>query len=80
MLTVLTRPLCAMCAVVMHWLDEAKVAYREVDVTSEPRARRFLRRITGGDVSVPAVVLGDGRVLVEPGRSTLLLALGEGGR
>ncbi len=74
-LTVFTRPLCAMCAVVTKWLKDLKVAYREIDVTAVPEARRILRALTRGDLSVPTLVLEDGRVLVEPSRHALREAL-----
>lgn len=74
-LTVFTRPLCAMCAVMRHWLRALNVAYREIDVTSVPDARRILRALTRGDLAVPTLVLEDGRVLIEPSRQALLEAL-----
>lgn len=75
MLTVFTRPLCAMCAVMAKWLRDLKISYREVDVTAVPEARRILRALTRGELSVPTAVLQDGRVLVEPSRKALLEAL-----
>lgn len=75
MLTLFTRPLCAMCAVMAKWLQDLKVTYREVDVTAIPEARRILRALTRGELSVPALILEDGRVLVEPSRNALLEAL-----
>ncbi len=74
-LTVLTRPLCAMCAVMSKWLRDLKVTYREIDVTAVPEARRILRALTRGSLSVPTLVFHDGRVLVEPTREALLQAL-----
>lgn len=74
-LTLFTRPLCAMCAVVTHWLQELRVAYREIDITAAPEARLIVRRLARGDLSVPVVVLRDGRVLIEPTREALLQAL-----
>lgn len=74
-LTLFTRPLCAMCAVMTHWLEELRIAYREIDITAVPEARRILRGLTRGELSVPTLVLEDGRVLVEPAREALLKAL-----
>jgi glutaredoxin len=64
-----------MCAVVASWLRDLKVSYREIDVTDRPNARRILRALTHGELSVPTVVLADGRVLVEPSRKALFEAL-----
>lgn len=74
-ITLFTRPLCAMCAVMTHWLQELRIAYREIDVTAVPEARRILRGLARGELSVPTLVLEDGRVLVEPAREALLQAL-----
>ena len=60
MLTVFTRPLCAMCAVMSQWLQDLKIAYREIDVTAVPEARRILRGMTRGSMSVPTLLLEDG--------------------
>lgn len=76
-ITLFTRPLCGMCAVLMHWLQELRVAYREIDIAAVPEARRIVRGLTRGELSVPVLVLEDGRVLVEPARDTLLQALRE---
>jgi glutaredoxin len=75
MLTIFTRPLCAMCTVMAQWLQDLKIAYREIDVTAVPEARRILRAMTRGSMSVPTLLLEDGRVLVEPSRKALLEAL-----
>lgn len=75
MVTVFTRPLCAMCSVMIHWLRELRVAHREIDVAAVPEARRLLRALGGGELAVPSLVLEDGRVLVEPSREALLAAL-----
>jgi len=74
-ITLFTRPLCAMCAVVTHWLQELRVAYREIDIAAVPEARRIVRGLTRGELSVPVVVLEDGRVLVEPTHEALFQAL-----
>lgn len=79
-ITLFTRPLCAMCAVLTHWLQELRVAYREIDITAVPEARRIVRGLTGGELSVPVLVLEDGRVLVEPERETLFRALRQNAR
>jgi len=74
-ITLFTRPLCAMCAVVTHWLQQLRIVYREIDITTVPEARRIVRGLTRGELSVPVVVLEDGRVLVEPTHEALFQAL-----
>lgn len=75
MLTLFTSSLCGMCAVMKGWLDELRVAYREVDINVVPEARRVLRGIARGQLSVPTIILEDGHVLIEPKRDQLLHAL-----
>ena len=60
-------------------LAELKVAYREIDITAVPEARRILRGLAGGDLSIPTIQFEDGRVLIEPTRQTLLEALRQRG-
>lgn len=74
-ITLFVRPLCGMCDVVKQWLADLKVAYREIDVSAVPEARRILRALAHGEPAVPTLVLEDGRVLVEPARATLVSAL-----
>ena len=76
-ITLFIRPLCGMCAVMKQWLADLRLAYREIDVSAVPEARRILRGLTRGELSVPTLVLADGRVLVEPARETLLQALSQ---
>lgn len=75
--TLFVRPLCGMCAVVKRWLGDLRVAYREIDVSADPGARRILRALTRGDLLVPTLILEDGRVLIEPARDAVLKALGQ---
>lgn len=75
MLTVLTGPLCGMCAVMKGWLAELGVSYREVDVTTNAAARRLLVGLAHGYISVPTLVFVDGAALVEPRRDALENAL-----
>lgn len=75
LVTVFTSPLCGMCAVAKKWLADLGVGYREIDVAVTPDARRHLRRIADGYVSVPTFVFADGTTLVEPTREALIQAL-----
>lgn len=75
-LTVYTTPYCGDCHIVKRYLASRGIAYREVDLLDEPEARRFVRAVAGGHVSVPTVAFPDGRVLVEPGLGELADALG----
>jgi hypothetical protein len=51
------------------WLKTRGAAFREIDIEDDPDARIFVRKIAGGYMSGPTVVLPDGRVLIEPSRA-----------
>jgi mycoredoxin len=71
------RPGCPMVHPVRALLDEAGVTYTYLDIRQDFEAAARLRQMTGGFESVPTVVLPGGRVLVEPGVTTLRRALSE---
>lgn len=75
--TLITGPLCGMCAVVKGWLAELGVAYRETDITADVAARRLVRRLAHGYVSVPTLVFEDGAALIEPRRDAVVRTLRE---
>ena len=57
-------------------LDRVGIDYEEIDIDKDPAAAATVLEINGGYMSVPTLVLPDGRVLVEPSRRVLLSALG----
>jgi glutaredoxin len=63
------------CHALKSWLKGQRVAFREVSVEDDPEARRFVRGRAGGYLSVPTVVLPNGRVLVEPTHHEFAAAL-----
>ncbi len=75
-LTVYTTKWCGDCHFTKRLLSEWGVPYREVDIAEDDQARELVRRATRGYLSVPTLVFGDGRVLVEPSRAELSAALG----
>ena len=71
------RPGCPMVPPVRALLDEAGVEYIYLNIRQDAEAAVKLRELTGGYESVPTVGLPGGRVLVEPGVTTLRRALAE---
>ena len=67
-------PACVVCTVLLEYLDSQRVRYRVRDIVADSGAMLELAQITGGQLSVPVVVLGD-RVLQNPKWSTLSTAL-----
>ena len=57
-------------------LDREGIDYQEIDIDEDPAAAATVLDMNGGFMSVPTLILPDGRVLVEPSRSVLLSALG----
>lgn len=74
-LTVYTTKWCGDCLFTKRLLKEWGVPYREVDIADDDAARELVRRVAKGFMSVPTLVFGDGRVLVEPSRSELRAAI-----
>jgi mycoredoxin len=66
---------CGQCWALKSWLAARRIDYREIDIEDDPDARQFVRKAAGGYLSVPTVVLPDGRVLVEPSHRAMAAAL-----
>jgi mycoredoxin len=78
-LVVYTTGTCGQCWALKSWLKTRQVAFREIDIEDDPDARRLVRKAAGGYLSVPILVLPDGRVLVEPRHDEVAAALASGG-
>lgn len=76
-LTVYSAPWCGYCIRLKRQLDEAGIAYREVDVDDTPGAIDVITEIAGGSWLIPTVVLPDGRGLVNPSLQQVTAALAE---
>lgn len=61
-----TTQTCGDCASLKAWLTKEQIPYREIQIEDDPDARRIVREAAGGYMSVPTVILPDGRVLIEP--------------
>lgn len=68
---VLQRPGCPFCSALRRGLRRAGVATVERDIWADPSAAARVREITGGDETVPTVVIG-GRSLVNPSAAQVL--------
>jgi mycoredoxin len=63
-LVVYTTRTCGQCWALKAWLRTRRVAFREI-----------VRKAAGGYMSVPTLLLPDGRVLVEPSHGEVAAAL-----
>lgn len=57
--TLYTQMLCAYCHRARKILDGRGVAYEEIDVTGDPRAREAMTRRAGGARTTPQVFVGE---------------------
>lgn len=74
-LRVYTTQTCGQCASLKAWLTREMISYREIQIEDDPDARRVVREAAGGYMSVPTVILPDGRVLIEPTPAEVRAAL-----
>lgn len=63
--TVYWRPGCGFCASLLRGLDRAGLTFERVDIWQDEDAARFVRRVAGGNETVPTVRVG-GVALVNP--------------
>ena len=68
------RPGCGFCARLQQLLDGAGVRYRPINIWEEPGAAEAVRSVTGGDETVPTVVVGE-HSMVNPELEDVLTAL-----
>ena len=74
--TVYTRPGCPFSAALRWQLRRLAVPVREIDIWADRAAAGVVRDITGGDETVPTVVVGT-RAMVNPGVDKVRTALAE---
>lgn len=58
MVNLYTTPNCPDCAAVKQYLDRNSVAYREKDVTSDPRHLEEMQRVAGVRIAPVTVIAG----------------------
>lgn len=63
MIKVYTTPTCKYCKDVKAYLQEKGLEYTEIDVTSDPKHREDLIRISKGKRSVPLTVINERALL-----------------
>jgi mycoredoxin len=66
MLTMYSTPWCGYCHRLKRQLDRAAVTYREVDISTDPRAADYVMRVNGGNRTVPTLRFADGTALTNP--------------
>lgn len=74
--TIYTTPICPYCVRAKSLLTKKGVAFEEIDVFMDDKARREMEDKSGGGRSVPQIFIGDAHV----GGSDELLALERQGK
>lgn len=75
-LTVYGAPWCPDCRRAKQFLGEHRVAYRWVDVDTDPDGVRRIEELNGGKHSIPVILFADRSILVEPTNTELATKLG----
>jgi mycoredoxin len=57
---------CGYCRRLKLQMDQAGIAYTEVDIERDPQAARFVEGVNGGNQTVPTVVFPDGTAMTNP--------------
>jgi mycoredoxin len=65
-LTMYSTTWCGYCRRLKLQLDEAGIAYREVDIERDPEAATFVEKVNGGNQTVPTLVYPSGRTATNP--------------
>jgi glutaredoxin 3 len=60
--TIYTTPICPYCARAKRLLKEKGVAYQEIDVFMDAKARAEMETKSGGGRTVPQIFIGDRHV------------------
>jgi mycoredoxin len=66
MVTMYSTTWCGYCRRLKLQLDQAGIAYTEVDIERDPEAARFVEGVNGGNQTVPTVALPNGTTLTNP--------------
>ena len=65
-LTMYSTTWCGYCRRLKLQLDQAGLAYREVDIERDADAARFVENVNGGNQTVPVIEFPDGRTATNP--------------
>jgi mycoredoxin len=65
-LTMYSTTWCGFCRRLKLQLDEAGIAYREVNIEKDPEAAAFVRQVNGGNQTVPTLRYPDGTTATNP--------------
>lgn len=73
-ITVYWRPGCAFCSRLLRWIDRSGVPTTRRNIWEDPEAAAAVRTVTGGDETVPTVIIGE-HAMVNPSPRALQAAI-----
>ena len=73
--TMYSTPWCGYCRRLKAQLEREGIAYTEVDIEAQPDAAEYVMSVTGGNQTVPTVVLPDGTALTNPSLAEVVARL-----
>jgi mycoredoxin len=66
MVTMYSTTWCGYCRRLKLQMDQAGIAYQEIDIERDPEAARFVEGVNGGNQTVPVVAFPDGQTATNP--------------
>jgi mycoredoxin len=66
MVTMYSTTWCGYCRRLKLQMDQAGIAYEEIDIERDADAARFVEGVNGGNQTVPVVAFPDGRTATNP--------------
>jgi mycoredoxin len=66
MLRLYSTTWCGYCRRLKRQLDQAGMAYHEVDIECDAAAAKFVEGVNGGNQTVPVIEFADGRTATNP--------------
>jgi mycoredoxin len=75
MLTMYSTTWCGYCRRLKLQLDQAGLAYREIDIERDDEAAKFVEGVNGGNQTVPVIEFPDGRTATNPSLAQVQAAL-----
>ena len=66
MLTMYSTAWCGYCRRLKRQLEQAGLAYREVDIERDAHAAKFVEGVNGGNQTVPVIEFPNGRTATNP--------------
>lgn len=76
MITIYTTPTCVFCKAVKEWLKGKKIDFKEVDLTTDQDAAKWVYENTG-QLAVPVTRFDDNTIVIGFDRPRLEAALGK---